>query len=150
MSNKTVEHLRNLVQERRNIIEGRETQIEALRRDIERLKAEIRGLELAIEACGDGQAAGRAAKEVVGAKYANMGPTDAVLAVVRAAAEEQPLGLTVREIREALVAGGFTTESQDLYNTVYPIALGLVKQGRFKESKKNFKRSFLPGDLPDK
>jgi hypothetical protein len=140
-----IEYVQTLIQERRNIIAGRHTQIAALHLDIDRLKAEIRGLELAI---GVGEK-GKRVSDAPGEKYAGMGPTDAVLAVVRSAVGI-PLGLTVREIVAELRAAAYKTESKDLYNTIYPIALGLVKQGRLKEGKKDEKRSFLPGDKPDK
>jgi hypothetical protein len=139
--NTTLEKLEELRDGRIATIKGHKGHIESLEGEIDRLEGEVRGLELAIKLCSEGQPSEANHTPALIGKYADMGLTDAVLDVVKTAGN--PPGLTPREIVSILEAEGFKTQSKDLYNSVYPVAMGLAEQDKIEEGKKDGKRCFM-------
>jgi len=136
-----IEQIKEWIEEREAKIKGNEGHIVSLQDENEQWKAEITGLGLALKLFRESEPQpGNGTPALIG-KYANMGLTDAILDVVNTAGKLP--GMTVREIVDALIAEGYKNKSKDLYNSVYPIAMGLVIQKRLAEGEKDGKRTFV-------
>jgi hypothetical protein len=136
----TIEKLEKLRDDRLAIIEGHKGHIASLQDLIDHAQGEIRGLDLAIKLCEESEPKSANGTPALLGKYADKGLTDAVLDVILTAGN--PLGVTAREIVTVLESEGFKTKSKNLYNSVYPVAQGLVEQDRIGEGKKEGKRTF--------
>jgi hypothetical protein len=137
----TTDTLEELIEERAAKIKSNQGHIVSLQDEIEVWQAEIRGLEMAVKVCNGGESTSHNGTPPLIGKYAKIGLTDAVLDAVQTYGV-QP-GLTARELVDKLKSEGFKTESKDLYNSVYPVAMGLIEQDRIKEWRKDGKRTFM-------
>lgn len=136
-----IEMLEGLISDRKKSIKGHEDTIAFEQGAIERDKGEIRGLEIALRLFKKTEPDAANGTPALIGKYSAMGLTEAIEDAVNTRGTAP--GLTARELVDALESEGFKTKSKDLYNSAYPVAMGLVEQGRIASGIKNGKRSFV-------
>lgn len=123
-------------------IEMHRGHIGSLEDAIAQLEGQVKGLEKALEIF---QKEGLAPKENGQQKppdrYALMTLTPALLDVIQR--EGEPPGLLPSEIATKLKEGGFQSNAENLYQSVYSVAMNQFKKGRIRECQKAGKRAFL-------
>ena len=123
-------------------IKASQGQVQSLEDAIARLSGQVKGLESAIEILKkDTDVDEKTVPQTNGVRYRGMGLTDAILAVMET--DGAAPGLLPVEIVAKLTAGGFESNAQKLYQSVYGVGLNLIKTNRVAESKKDGKRAFM-------
>ena len=135
-------YMNEAIQKLKGLRERKLKEVEFLQGQINDVKAVICGIDASIGELSNGTniKADRDSPPLIG-KYSDRELTPAVLDVV--ASYGFPPGLSATEICDKLREEGFKTKAKDLFASVYPVALRLLKQGKITEGTKNGKRSFV-------
>jgi|ERR1700677_1863142 hypothetical protein len=132
-------------------IKKHRVQIELLQVHIGKLEGEVKGLNTAISIFAKNADVELDKPEEVKvskipSRYSLITLVPAILHVIQHYGE--PPGLSASEIVDRLIHGGFKG-GDNLYQSVYSVAMSQVKQGRIKEGMKEGKRSFMRSDNPN-